>query len=43
MYIGLVPKLVGNCIEHFSSSILADYIKIDKKPNIERNDSELEM
>lgn len=43
MYIGLAPKIVGGCIEHFSSLLLANYIKIDKIQNLKESDSELEM
>lgn len=42
MYIGLAPKILGICIEHFSSVIVSDYIKIDKNQNVDI-DSDLEL
>ncbi|XP_026804225.1 mitochondrial carrier homolog 2-like [Rhopalosiphum maidis] len=43
MYIGLGPKIMGICIEHFSSSLMSDYIQIDKNQNINNKDSDLEV
>jgi len=42
MYIGLGPKILGICIEHYSSSLMSDYIQIDKSQNVDK-DSDLEM
>jgi len=42
MYIGLGPKILGICIEHYSSSLMSDYIQIDKNQNVDK-DSELEV
>jgi len=43
MYIGLGPKIMGICIEHFSSYLMSDYIQIDKNQNINNKDSDLEV
>jgi hypothetical protein len=42
MYIGLGPKILGICIEHFSFVLVSDYIKSDKNYNVDK-DSDLEM
>lgn len=42
MYIGLGPKILGICIEHYSSSLMSDYIQIDKSQNVDK-DSDLEV
>lgn len=42
MYIGLAPKILAICIEHFSSVVVSDYIKIDKNQNLDK-DSDLEV
>lgn len=43
MYVGLAPKILGICIEHFTTVLISDYIKIDKSQNVDYKDSELEM
>jgi len=43
MYVGLTPKILGICVEHFSSILISDYIKIDKNPNASIKDSDLEL
>jgi len=43
MYVGLAPKIMGICIEHFSSSLMSDYIQIDKNLNVDNTDSDLEV
>lgn len=44
MYIGLAPKILGICVEHFTSILVSDYIKIEKNnQNINYKDSEIEM
>lgn len=43
MYIGLAPKILGICTEHFTSVLISDYIKIDKNQNLNNTDSEKEM
>lgn len=43
MYIGLAPKIIGICVEHFSSSFMSDYIKFDKNQNLKNKDSDVEM
>lgn len=42
MYIGLSPKILGICIEHYSSSLMSDYIQIDNNQNVDKN-SDLEV
>jgi len=42
MYIGLGPKILGICIEHYSSSLMSDYIQIDKNQNVDK-DTDLEV
>jgi len=43
MFVGLAPKIMGICIEHFSSSLMSDYIQFDKNLNIDNKDSDSEM
>lgn len=43
MYIGLGPKILGVCIEHFSALAMSDYIKIDVSQNEDNKDSDLEL
>lgn len=43
MYVGLAPKILGICVEHFSSMLISDYIKIDKNPRASIKDSDLEL
>lgn len=43
MYIGLTPKILGICIEHFSSVLISDYMRIDKSPIIDSKHSDLEV
>lgn len=43
MYVGLPPKILSICIEHFSSLAISDYIKINKNLNLNNEDSNLEV
>lgn len=43
MYIGLAPKILGICVEHFTTVLISDNIKIDKTQNVDYKDSEIEM
>jgi len=43
MYVGLTPKILGICIEHFSSVLISDYINVDKNQNVNIKDSDLEL
>lgn len=43
MYIGLAPKILGICIEHFSALAVSDYIQFDKNENANNKDSDLEV
>lgn len=43
MYIGLSPKILAICIEHYSSLAISDYIKIDKNHNLIKENSNLEV
>ncbi|VVC32581.1 Hypothetical protein CINCED_3A014322 [Cinara cedri] len=42
LYTGFGPKIIGICVEHFSTSLVAEYIKTDKSQNVQF-DSELEL
>lgn len=43
MYVGLGPKILAVCVDHFSSSILSDYIQFNESSNADSKDSDLEM
>lgn len=43
MYIGLTPKILGICIEHFSSILISDYMQIGKNQNTDIENSSLEV
>lgn len=43
MYVGLAPKILGVCVEHFSSLLVSDYIKDYKSENEIDLKSDLEM